>query len=65
MLEYSRASNDYLDNKSILDFLAFQIKSGDKDAHNAIECLNFNFEQFFEYCKVKQVVRPFKKDYLD
>ena len=65
LLEFSRSTTEYLDKKSIIDFVTFEIKGGVNDVKNVIECLNYNFTQFFEYCRVNQVVKEFKKDYTD
>lgn len=65
LIEFSKSTNEYLNKRSILDYIRFVLKNDSGDVGDAIECLNFNFTQFFEYCKTVGGVRAFKKDYLE
>jgi len=65
LLEFSKSTETYLNKQSILDYLRFVIKSGEKDVNVVLEALNYNFTQFFEHSRSSRVIRPFKKDYME
>ena len=65
MLEFSKEQDAYLNKQSVLEYVKFFVGNSAADVDNAIEGLNYNFTQFFEYCKTMGAVRPYKKDYMD
>lgn len=65
MIEFCHSTNEYLDKKSIVDYVGFVVSNRSEDIDNVVEVMNYNFTQFFEYCKAMGVIRTFKKDYMD